>query len=247
MRCWHFWIGLFIFGAVLVAEPANDQVRTLVADAFDQPVGKPDAEGYYTCRGFLSYHPGEDWNGLGGGNTDLGDPVYTIGNGYVVYARDAHMGWGNVVLVRHVFLENGQPQTIDSMYAHLDKIVVREGQHILRGQQVGTIGSNHGMYVAHLHFEIRKNLRIGINRSGYPRDLVNYYRPGAFIAQHRKLPGTGSSAMIVINTYGISSMPNSPEKGLTFPTKPASETKSPSSQPTHSKKFRVNRFETDGF
>ena len=247
MRCWHFWIGLLCFGAVMVAEPAIDQVRTPLADGFDQPVGKPDAEGYYTSRGFLSYHPGEDWNGIGGGNTDLGDPVYSIGNGYVVYARDAHMGWGNVVLVRHVFLENGQPQTIDSMYAHLDTILVREGQQIPRGLQVGTIGTNHGMYTAHLHFEIRKNLHIGINRSAYPRDLINYYRPGAFIAQHRKLLGAGSTAMIVINTYGTIPMaPQAPAR-TSFFGKSQSQTDFPTSPPVHSKKFRVNRFEIDNF
>ncbi len=246
MRRWLFWIGLFSLLAALVAEPVIEQVRTRIADGFDQPVGKPDAEGYYMSRGFLSYHPGEDWNGLGGGNSDLGAPVYCIGNGYVTYARDARMGWGNVVLVRHVFVENGQLQTVDSMYAHLDRILVREGQQVVRGQQVGTIGTNRGMYVAHLHFEIRKNLRIGINRSSYPRDLVNYYRPGAFIAQHRKLPGTGRSAPIFINTYGA--VPPPPAgSDISFPAKAGPEEKKPARLPAQPGKFRVNRFEMDGF
>ena len=247
MRCWHFWIGLFSFGAILVAEPATDKIRIPAADAFDQPVGKPDGVGYYMARGFLSYHPGEDWDGIRGGNTDLGDPVYAIGNGYVTYARDAQMGWGNVVLVRHVFLENGELRIIDSMYAHLDRILIREGQIVVRGQQVGTIGTNHGMYPAHLHFEIRKNLRIGINRSAFPRDFVNYYRPGTFIAQHRKIAGTGTSAMIVINTYGITQPPSPKTSGLSFPARTEPETNSPASQPTHLRKFRVNRFDPDGF
>ena len=247
MLRWHFWIWFLIFGSVLVAQPTIDQVRTPLADAFDQPVGKPDAAGYYICRGFLSYHPGEDWDGIGGGNTDLGDPVYSIGNGYVTFARDAHMGWGNVVLVRHVFLENGQLQIIDSMYAHLDQILVREGQQIPRGLQVGTIGTNHGMYVAHLHFEIRKNLHIGINRSAYPRDFVNYYRPGAFIAQHRKLAGTGSSAVVPINTYGTSPLPPAANTGASLSRKVEPQTNPTPSQPVHSRKFRVNRFDPDGF
>jgi len=246
MRRWLFWIGLFSLLAALVAEPVIEQVRTRVADGFDQPVGKPDAEGYYMSRGFLSYHPGEDWNGLGGGNSDLGAPVYCIGNGYVTYARDARMGWGNVVLVRHVFVENGQLQTVDSMYAHLDRILVREGQQVVRGQQVGTIGTNRGMYVAHLHFEIRKNLRIGINRSSYPRDLLNYYRPGAFIAQRRKLPGTGRSAPIVINTYGAGPPPPAGREAFQ-PTKAGPEEKKPAQVPAQPPKFRVNRFEMDGF
>lgn len=245
MQRWYFWIALFCLLAGLVAAPQQDQVRTRVADGFDQPVGKPDADGYYTSRGFLSYHPGEDWNGLKGGNSDLGAPVYAIGHGYVVFARDARMGWGNVVLIRHVFLENGQLQTIDSMYAHLDKILVREGQQITRGQQVGTIGTNRGMYIAHLHFEIRKNLNIGINRSAYPRDLVNYYRPGAFIATHRKLGGGGHSTMIVINTYntGKITAPPTDESALRAKS-PAGKTPSPKLPPASpTKTFRVNRFE----
>ena len=245
MRRWFSWISLFCLSADLVAAPQPDQVRTRIADGFDQPVGKPDGAGYYLSRGFLSYHPGEDWDGLKGGNSDLGDPVYAIGHGYVTFARDARMGWGNVVLIRHVFLENGQLQTVDSMYAHMDKIVVREGQQITRGQQVGTIGTNHGMYVAHLHFEIRKNLNIGINRSAFKRDLTNYYRPGEFIASRRSLPADVRSAMIVINTYSTGKIAAPPPEGAArsnhgqslekpTPFKPPAERKNP---------FRVNRFE----
>ncbi len=241
MRRPVFWFLLFCFLAALVAAPTPDQVRTRVADGFDQPVGKPDADGYYMSRGFLSYHPGEDWNGLGGGNSDLGAPVYSIGNGYVTFARDARMGWGNVVLIRHIFMDKGALQTVDSMYAHLDRILVREGQQVTRGQQVGTIGTNRGMYTAHLHFEIRKNLRIGINRSAFARDLVNYYRPGSFIAPRRKLPGGGRSAFVPINTYSLGrpmAMPAdegvSREKG----DKPAKPGNSPAPR-----SFRVNRFE----
>ncbi len=246
MRRWFFWIALFCLLAGLLAAPQQDEARTRVADGFDQPVGKPDADGYYMSRGYLSYHPGEDWNGLGGGNSDLGAPVYAIANGYVTLARDVRMGWGNVVLIRHVFLENGKLQTVDSMYAHLDKILVREGQQITRGQQVGTIGTNRGMYVAHLHFEIRKNLAIGINRSAFKRDFTNYYRPSTFIAARRKVPGGGRSAMILINTYSIGKLASAPagppvkdvgiriapEKELPF--RPTVEPK---------KTFRVNRFE----
>ncbi|MFM8982507.1 MAG: M23 family metallopeptidase, partial [Spartobacteria bacterium] len=112
-----------------------------------------------------------------GGNSDFGAPVYCIGNGVVTFARDARMGWGNVVIVRHAFLEGGKLQMVDSMYAHLNQIMVKNGQQVKRGQQVGTIGTNRGMYTAHLHYEVRKNLFIGINRSKFAKDLTNYHRP----------------------------------------------------------------------
>ena len=104
--------------------------------------------------------------------SDFGKPVYATANGVVVLARDMRMGWGNLVIIRHIFLEERQMKTADSVYAHLDKILVREGKQIVRGQQIGTIGTNRGMYIAHLHFEIRKNLSIGYNQRAFAKDLI---------------------------------------------------------------------------
>ncbi len=172
--------------------------RVRMADGFDFPVGKPEGQGYYIYRGFSANgHLGEDWNGKEGGDTDLGDPVYTIGNGMVILARNMRKGWGNVVIVRHAYRDRSGIAYSDSLYAHLDRITVREGQQVQRGQQVGTIGSNRGMYTAHLHFEIRKNLAIGMNRSAFARDLSNYYVPSKFISERRKIKGAGSAQMPV--------------------------------------------------
>jgi murein DD-endopeptidase MepM/ murein hydrolase activator NlpD len=151
------------------------------------------------------------------------------------------MGWGNVVIVRHAFVENGQLKTIDSMYAHLQNITVRKGQQVSRGQQVGTIGTNRGMYTAHLHYEIRKNLFIGINRSAFARDLINYHRPGQFIAQRRKLPGAGRSAQIPIHTY------KTDHEKFTFPDSSAKPKAREPLKNAPSGRFRVNRFDDIGY
>jgi murein DD-endopeptidase MepM/ murein hydrolase activator NlpD len=253
LRKYAFWLFLFCLVTALVSAPSPETMRTRLADGFDQPVGKPDAEGYYISRGFRSrYHMGEDWNGLEGGNSDLGKPVYATANGVVVLARNMRLGWGNLVIIRHIFLEEKQMKTVDSVYAHLDRIFVREGKQIVRGQQIGTIGTNRGMYVAHLHFEVRKNIFIGYNQRGFAKDLTNYYVPGAFIAQHRKLHGAGRSALVAVNTFNIE------EKGALAmdATEGRSETKqergistsssssaSPALTPSKKKEqFRVNRF-----
>ncbi len=240
MRRWLFWICLFVFVSALVAVPDLKRTNTFVADGFDLPVGKPPGEGYYMARGYLSYHPGEDWNDVRGGNSDFGAPVYCIGNGVVTYSQDARMGWGNVVIVRHAFLEGGKLQMVDSMYAHLNQIMVKKGQQVKRGQQVGTIGTNRGMYTAHLHYEVRKNLFIGINRSRFAKDLTNYHRPSQFIAQRRQLPGAGRTAAVPIGTYATD------QAGYQIPQsdwKPGKKDK-PAARPD---RFRVNRFEDIGY
>lgn len=184
---------------------ATGAVFTPVAEAFDFPVGKPNATGYYKARGFQCHgHLGEDWNGTGGGDSDAGDSVHAIGNGVVVFARDVQLGWGNVVIVRHAFYESGQLRQIDSLYGHLDSIFVQEGQTVARGVRLGTIGSNRGMYHAHLHFEIRHNLAIGMNRAAFPRDFSSYHDPTEFIRARRVLPSPSAaekSVLVATNTF----------------------------------------------
>jgi murein DD-endopeptidase MepM/ murein hydrolase activator NlpD len=250
MRFLHkyaFWGLLFCLVTALVSAPSPDTARTRLADGFDQPVGKPDAVGYYMSRGFRPrYHMGEDWNGLEGGNSDLGKPVYSAANGIVVLARDMRMSWGNLVIIRHIFLEDGQMKTVDSVYAHLDKILVREGKQIVRGQQIGTIGTNRGMYTAHLHFEVRKNLYIGYNQRAFGKDYSNYYVPGSFIAQRRKLYGAGRSALVAVNTFSLEAKAALPleQSRLRAQTKEAQNFRpAPSADPSKKKEqFRVNRF-----
>jgi murein DD-endopeptidase MepM/ murein hydrolase activator NlpD len=184
----------------------GQQARVNVADGFDFPVGKPNADGYYKARGLrlrTPQHFGEDWNGRSGGDSDLGDPVYAIADGIVTFAYNVRTGWGNVVLTRHAYRDpaSGQIKYIDTLNGHLDKIMVKTGQQIKRGQQIGTIGSNFGMYPAHLHFEMRHNITIGMARNGVPSDMVNWADPTQFINKHRKLNREWRPVAVPTGTY----------------------------------------------
>lgn len=184
----------------------GQQARVNVADGFDFPVGKPNADGYYKARGLrlrAPQHFGEDWNGRSGGDSDLGDPVYAIADGIVTFAHNVRTGWGNVVLTRHAYRDpaSGQIKYIDTLNGHLDKIMVKTGQPIKRGQQIGTIGSNFGMYPAHLHFEMRHNITIGMARNGVPSDMVNWADPTEFINKHRKLNREWRPVAVPTGTY----------------------------------------------
>ena len=179
---------------VTMAQKTADGKWALVplADGFDYPVGKPNGDGYYKARGLrlkTPRHMGEDWNGVGGGNTDLGDPVYTIGHGLVTYAADARGRWGKVVIVRHAFRDpsNGRVLCCQTLYGHLDRIDVKLGQIVKRGDQVGTIGTNRGMFPAHLHAELHFNILANCGQQGIPKTAKNYGNLTNFIHHYRRL------------------------------------------------------------
>ncbi|MBR5879743.1 MAG: M23 family metallopeptidase [Akkermansia sp.] len=181
--------------AVVMAKKTPDGKWAFVplADGFDFPVGKPDGKGYYKSRGLrlaTPRHLGEDWNGVGGGNSDLGDPVYSIGMGLVTYAADARGRWGKVVIVRHAFREpkSGKVLCCQSLYSHLDRIDVKLGQLVGRGAKVGTIGTNNGMFPAHLHAELHFNVLVNCGHQGIPKNAANYGNLTEFIKHYRRLP-----------------------------------------------------------
>lgn len=175
-----------------IGAPADAAVRIKLADGFDFPVGKPDARGYYKARGLrlrAPIHFGEDWNGTGGGDSDLHDPIYACADGVVTFAYDVRLGWGRVVIIRHAYRDQktGQVKFCDSLYGHLRKMDVKIGDRVVRGQRIGTMGNNRGMYAAHLHFEIRHNIYVGMQRTSVAKTLSNWADPTAFIRAHRKL------------------------------------------------------------
>jgi hypothetical protein len=190
------------FGLSAGAAMAIDVAATLMADGFDLPVGKPNGDGYHLARGYRANgHLGEDWNGNRGGDTDLGDPVYTVANGLVVFARNFGHGWGNVVIVRHAYEESGSKKMVDSLYGHLDRILVREGQQLRRGQQLGTIGTGGGLYPAHLHLEMRKDIRMGMARHRFPEDGSVYWSPVDFIRAHHRMSPSTAIAAVPLNSF----------------------------------------------
>ena len=185
---------------------ALGEVKTNLADGFDFPVGKPNADGYYKARGLRLKEPrhfGEDWNGRGGGNKDLGDPVYAVADGVVTFAHNVRTGWGNVVLIRHAYRDpaTGQVKFCDTLSGHLDEMKVKTGQVVKRGQLIGTIGTNFGMYPAHLHFEVRHNITIGMARHGVPADMVNWADPTQFITKYRQLNREWRPVVMPTGTY----------------------------------------------
>lgn len=59
------------------------------------------------------------------------------------------MGYGNYVMIQH-------SNTICTLYAHLEKVYVKEGDTVKAGQRIGFMGNTGSSRGGHLHFEVRQ-------------------------------------------------------------------------------------------
>lgn len=84
-----------------------------------------------------------------GGN--LGQPVVAAADGKVVYSGAGLRGYGNLIIIQH-------NQTYLTAYGHNQRLLVREGQTVRRGQSIATMGNSDSSRVQ-LHFELRKDGR----------------------------------------------------------------------------------------
>ena len=100
-----------------------------------------------------------------------GAPVYATGKGQVVSAGSSS-DYGNNVIVDHGY-------GYKTLYAHLDKIKVKRGQKLQRGDVIGEIGSTGRSTAPHLHYEVRKN-----NKTENP---VNYYYSDLTPEEYKKI------------------------------------------------------------
>lgn len=78
-----------------------------------------------------------------------GAPVKAMAKGTVVSAGKWG-GYGNCIVIQHI---NG----LQTIYGHLSKILVKQGQKVDINQQIGNVGSTGRSTGPHLHYEIRQN------------------------------------------------------------------------------------------
>lgn len=131
-----------------VLELSREQENKLACIPAIQPVSNKDlkrtASGYgwrsdpiYRVRRF---HHGMDFA------CDTGTPVYATGNGVVTYAK-WQSGYGNFIIIDHGY-------GYVTRYAHLSKIEVKQGQKVVRGEEIGLVGSTGKSTGPHLHYEV---------------------------------------------------------------------------------------------
>jgi len=168
--------------------PAIELASLPTATRFDFPLGTEHGALAYNAQPFTeNRHLGDDLNGIGGENSDLGDPVYAVADGRVLLAKEGGPGWGNVISVLHAYEENGQRKFVQSYYAHVEEMLVEPRQDVRRGEQIATVGTADGRYLAHLHFEMREFVTPFVG-PGYREETRGWINPSEFIHAHRGAP-----------------------------------------------------------
>jgi len=155
-----------------------------VADEFDTPLRPPDGAGAFISLPFLEAgHLGEDWT-TAKGDDALGEPVRSVADGWVSVAQDFQNAWGKVVFICYRLPEGRWPSFVEVMFAQLNSIDVKPGQFVKRGQRIGTVGNAGGTYQAHLHWEVRQTVGMGVG-PGFQAGASGWLGPSEFISAHR--------------------------------------------------------------
>jgi murein DD-endopeptidase MepM/ murein hydrolase activator NlpD len=85
-----------------------------------------------------------------------GYKIKAANSGYVIVAgqKPRYKGYGKIVVIDHGRRPSDK-RTVSSFYAHQSRILVKEGQFVKKGQEIGWVGSTGFATGPHLHFEIR--------------------------------------------------------------------------------------------
>lgn len=146
-----------------IIEKALNKEQMLAALPAIQPVSNKDlsrtASGYgwriHPIYKIRKFHEGMDFT------APTGSEIYATADGVVsAIETDIYRGYGNMVKIDHGF-------GYETLYAHMDNIKAKLGQHVKRGDIIGYVGSTGLSTAPHLHYEVHKN--------GKTVNPVNYY------------------------------------------------------------------------
>jgi murein DD-endopeptidase MepM/ murein hydrolase activator NlpD len=136
------------FHALFMSWKKADAVAT--PGAISVPSSKPVQTATYTSgygvrsdpfRGSAAMHAGIDLA------APQGTPIYATADG-VVQRAEWSGGYGNMVEIDH-------GKGLQTRFGHLSRILVHPGERVVRGQEIGMMGSTGRSTGSHLHYEVR--------------------------------------------------------------------------------------------
>ncbi len=126
--------------------------------AYEQHEDTEPALWIWPNQGALLVHYGQGLNKGIDIAGQRGEPILAAASGRVVYAGSSLRGYGKLIIIRH-------GKSLLSAYAHNERILITEGQHVIRGQSIALMGDSDADRIK-LHFEIRE--------FGKPVNPLNY-------------------------------------------------------------------------
>jgi murein DD-endopeptidase MepM/ murein hydrolase activator NlpD len=147
---------LGVLEALLVQNSANHKFLPSLAPVVDGWFSSNFGYRIDPFTGQQSFHEGIDFP------SEVGTPIVAAASGKVIFA-EWHPQYGKMLEIDH---GNG----LVSRYAHASQLQVREGDLVLRGQQVAAVGTTGRSTGPHLHYEVRLN--------GVPQNPARFLQPG---------------------------------------------------------------------
>jgi len=90
------------------------------------------------------FHQGIDFT------ASTGTEIYVTGDGIIEKIESSHRGYGNSIVVNHGY-------GVKTLYAHMDRFNVKNGQKVKRGEVIGFVGNTGLSTAPHLHYEVIHN------------------------------------------------------------------------------------------
>jgi murein DD-endopeptidase MepM/ murein hydrolase activator NlpD len=121
--------------AIPAIQPVSDKDLTRIASGFGMRI-----DPVYKVPKF---HAGLDFT------APVGTPIYATADGVVIESGFSPDGYGNRVVINHGY-------GYESLYGHMYRTKVRNGQKIKRGEVIGYVGSTGKSTGPHCHYEVHK-------------------------------------------------------------------------------------------
>lgn len=133
--------------------PKQTEMAALPPQPEPEPAPRGSERFLWPVKGKVISNFGPKKGGLNNDGINIAAPegatVVAADNGVVAYAGNELRGFGNLLLIRHA---DGWV----TAYAHNEKLLVKRGEKVKRGQAIAQIGSTGNVSAPQLHFEVRK-------------------------------------------------------------------------------------------
>lgn len=149
-------------------------VKPVREDKLQKSIGTLSGFGYriHPIYKFRKFHAGLDFPAR------VGTAIQSTGDGVVV-ETGWHQGYGNCVRISHGY-------GYETLYGHMNKILVHVGEHIKKGHLIGQVGDTGLSTAPHLHYEV--------HYKGNPINPINFCMDNLTPQEYQKMVNSANMA-----------------------------------------------------